>query len=86
MTQNQQAAEAITQEIVGDLLYNGHTVIAQDLRDLLAVALQGNPAAVTRIQAMANVRWLGDLYIESVPLLQWYQKLERLRRLWKRLC
>jgi hypothetical protein len=84
MTHSQQRAEALAQEILLDLLHHGHTTVAADLRMHLAAALQADVTAITQLQAMASVRWLGDLSIESVPLRSWYQKLDRFRRQWKR--
>jgi len=63
-------AETLTLEVVGDLLVNRHITEANLLAELLPMAKRGDIVAITRISDMAQMRWLGDLYMPTLTAVE----------------
>ena len=76
-------AETLTLEVVGDLLVNRHITEANLLAELLPMAKRGDIVAITRISDMAQMRWLGDLYMPTLTAVEWYEKIHALKKAWK---
>jgi hypothetical protein len=73
--------------IVSDLYQSGFIKDADDLQRLANLALDqtlmvsARNDALKKIAMRCHVKWLGDLYLPHLSQKDWWEKLEKLRKL-----
>jgi hypothetical protein len=76
------------QEAIDRLLAHGFTQAAQDFQmhvaKLASTSIDERLAAAEAIEQRSNPRWLGDLYLEGMTLLDWWGLLEKAAKVAKR--
>jgi hypothetical protein len=76
----------LIQIISNDLARSGFQKEAEEVKRLADLGCSPGNATTARLDAlkslesMANVRWLGDLYLPHLSQSEWWEKLDRLKK------